>query len=189
VYVPKSGIGKNVKAILLVSSSLLVLLGLLTALQLQTVRAVILTLPKYNNMTLDTNKPFDHEFAKVMDNPIVKTKEGKAAFANMLFKEEAVVDNCVTQNTSNSTALLPLMMTKICDAAASFVTQFCQISSVNSDHPDLCNNQVVKNYISQRQLVDETLQNQLAWGMLKFAMSMNKNQTNSTNGFPTKGSN
>jgi hypothetical protein len=83
------------------------------------VQAVVLTLPKYNNVTLDTDKPFDHEFANVMDNPIAKTEENKAAFANMLFKEEAAVNDCVTQNTSNSTALLPLMMTKFCDGCFS----------------------------------------------------------------------
>jgi hypothetical protein len=90
-----------------------------------------------------------------------KAKEFNTGLSGILFKDEAAANDCVTQNTPSSPGLVPSFLTKACDLAASLVTQFCKIPSINNYHKDLSTNLVVTQYVNQRQL-NEKQQNQLA---------------------------
>jgi len=133
-----------------------------------------------NGLSINTSRPFDQEIEKTMN--IIgpeKAKEFNRGLSTILFKNEASVNDCITQNTPNSPNLLPIFMTKACDLAASLVTQFCQVQIINDQHKDLCNNFLITNYLHQRRL-DEKEQNELAWILFNMGNIYSMNQNNNT---------
>ena len=90
----------------------------------------------------------------------------------MLFKEEAAVNDCVTQIYFQFYGFLPLMMAQNFVMPPLLLLNFARFHQLIAIHPDLCNNQVVKNSQVERQLVDETAAKPINLGLLEFAMSM-----------------
>jgi hypothetical protein len=133
-----------------------------------------------NGLSINTSRPFDQEIEKTM-NAIgsEKAKEFNTGLSTILFKNEAAVNDCIIQNTPNSSNLISIFMTKACDLAASLVTQFCHIQIINDQHKDLCNNYLITNYLYQRRL-DEKEQNQLAWILFNMGNTNPMNQNNNT---------
>lgn len=133
-----------------------------------------------NGLSINTSRPFNQEMEKTM-NTIgpEKAKEFSMGLSTILFKNEASVNDCITQNTSNSPNLVSIFMTKACDLAASLVTQFCQIQTINDQHKDLCNNFLITNYLHQRNLGKEQ-QNQLAWILFNMGNIYSMNRNNNT---------
>ncbi|HEY7572460.1 MAG TPA: hypothetical protein VH796_13930 [Nitrososphaeraceae archaeon] len=133
-----------------------------------------------NGLSINTSRPFDQEMKKTM-NAIgpEKAKEFNTGLSTILFKNEASVNDCITQNTPKSSNLISIFMTKACDLAASLVTQFCQIQIINDQHKDLCNNYLITNYLHQRRL-DEKEQNQLAWILFNMGNTYPTNRNNNT---------
>ena len=133
-----------------------------------------------NGLSINTSRAFDQEMEKTMKaiGP-EKAKEFNTGLSTILFKNEASVNDCITQNTPNSSNLISIFMTKACDLAASLVTQFCQIQIINDQHKDLCNNYLITNYLHQRRL-DEKEQNQLAWILFNMGNTYSTYRNNNT---------
>lgn len=131
-----------------------------------------------NGLSINTLKPFYLEIETIM-NTIgpEKAKEFNTGLSLILFKNAAVVNDCVIQNTANSPGLLPAFMTKACDLAASLVSQFCNLEAVSNQHKDLCNNTVVTDYLNQRHLSPHE-QSQLAWDLFKMGNIYPTNRNN-----------
>ena len=148
------------------------------SIQTNTSMAEIITFK--NGLSINTSRAFDQEMKKTMNviGP-EKAKEFNTGLSTILFKNEASVNDCITQNTPNSSNLISIFMTKACDLAASLVTQFCQIQIINDQHKDLCNNYLITNYLHQRRL-DEKEQNQLAWILFNMGNTNPMNQNNNT---------
>ncbi|MGN6346330.1 MAG: hypothetical protein ACTHME_01375 [Candidatus Nitrosocosmicus sp.] len=148
------------------------------SIQTNTSMAEIITFK--NGLSINTSRAFDQEMEKTMKaiGP-EKAKEFNTGLSTILFKNEASVNDCITQNTPNSSNLISIFMTKACDLAASLVTQFCQIQIINDQHKDLCNNYLITNYLHQRRL-DEKEQNQLAWILFNMGNTYSTNRNNTT---------
>jgi hypothetical protein len=133
-----------------------------------------------NGLSINTSRSFDQEMEKTMKaiGP-EKAKEFNTGLSTILFKNEASVNDCITQNTPNSSNLISIFMTKACDLAASLVTQFCQTQIINDQHKDLCNNYLITNYLHQRRL-DEKEQNQLAWILFNMDNTYSTYRNNNT---------
>src|SRR5215467_904625 len=148
------------------------------SIQTNTSMAEIITFK--NGLSINTSRAFDQEMEKTMKaiGP-EKAKEFNTGLSTILFKNEASVNDCITQNTPNSSNLISIFMTKACDLAASLVTQFCQIQIINDQHKDLCNNYLITNYLHQRRL-DEKEQNQLAWILFNMGNTYSTYRNNNT---------
>jgi hypothetical protein len=151
---------------------------IIISIQTNTSMAEIITFK--NGLSINTSRAFDQEMEKTMKaiGP-EKAKEFNTGLSTILFKNEASVNDCITQNTPNSSNLISIFMTKACDLAASLVTQFCQIQIINDQHKDLCNNYLITNYLHQRRL-DEKEQNQLAWILFNMGNTYSTYRNNNT---------
>lgn len=165
------------KRLLLILTFTLIIV-IIMSIQTSMSKAEIITFK--NGLSINTSRPFNQEMEKTM-NTIgpEKAKEFSTGLSTILFKNEASVNDCITQNTPNSPDLVSIFMTKACDLAASLVTQFCQIQAINDQHKDLCNNFLITNYLHQRNL-SEKQQNQLAWILFNMGNIYSMNRNNNT---------